>query len=91
LRLSAIAMILFCLTVAALAETDGRNARFDDPLLDNLTGRWDAPGQVVGRPTASMVTADWVLNHQFLQLKLEDAATRSASCSNMATDRFEIP
>jgi Protein of unknown function (DUF1579) len=77
MRQSAIVMILFCLAAAASAQRDGRDARFEDPLLNNLLGRWDASGQVLSRKVASTLTVEWVLNHQFLQLKLEDTATPS--------------
>jgi uncharacterized protein DUF1579 len=70
-------VMLLCVSASASAQTDGRDAQFKDPLLDNLVGRWDVPGHVRGRDVKSRLTAEWVLNHQFLQLKLEDTANPS--------------
>ena len=63
---------LFFVSATLLAQADGRDTTFKDPLLDGLVGQWDAPGRVRGREVHSTLTAQWVLNHQFLQLKLED-------------------
>lgn len=68
-------MLLFAAPL--VAQQDGRDAQFKDALLDNLVGKWDAPGHVRTREVKSRLSADWVLNHQFLQLKLEDTATPS--------------
>ncbi len=73
MRRSVIAMLLF-VSAAAFAQSDGPDTIFKDPLLDNLVGRWDAPGRVHGQDVHSRLTAEWVLNHQFLQLRLEDTA-----------------
>jgi len=72
-----ILLLLLFICSSAFAQTDGFDAQFKDPLLDNLVGRWDATGHVRTREVKSRLTAAWVLNHQFLQLKLEDAATPS--------------
>ena len=70
-------VILLCVSAAASAQQDGRDTILKDPLLDQLAGTWDAPGRVRTREVKSRVTAQWVLNHQFLELKLEDTATPS--------------
>jgi hypothetical protein len=69
------AAVVFFVTLPLIAQPE---AQFKDPLLDNLVGRWDAPGLVHGRDVHSTLTAQWVLDHQFLELKLEDTATPSA-------------
>lgn len=69
---------LAALVAMPLFAQDGRDTIFKDPALENLVGRWDATGHVKTRDVKAHLTADWVLNHQFLQLKLEDVATPSS-------------
>jgi hypothetical protein len=39
-----------------------------DPLLDQMTGTWVLTGTIGKATTTHSVRADWVLNHQFLQI-----------------------
>lgn len=64
--------VLFFVSATLLAQSDGRDTILKDALLDNLVGRWNAPGRVHGRDAQATVTAEWVLNHQFLEVKLDD-------------------
>ncbi len=70
-------VMLLCVSASAFAQTDGPETMFKDPLLDNLLGRWDAPGRVHGHDVQARATAEWVLNHQFVQVRLEDTANPS--------------
>jgi hypothetical protein len=72
-RALAVAMALLA-AVPALAQLDGRNRRFDDPLLDKLAGRWDVTGQLRGSNVKQTLTAEWTLNHQFFEMRLADEA-----------------
>lgn len=65
--------LLLC-AAPLVAQQDGRETTFKDPLLDALVGRWDATGRVRGHDVNSRVTAEWILNHQFLQLTLSDTS-----------------
>jgi len=47
---------------------DGQGRTFQDPLLDKMIGTWRMTGLVAGKPTDHMVTASWILDHQFLQI-----------------------
>jgi len=52
---------------------DGPNRPFHDELLDNLQGTWKVTGQTMGQPREIDLTAEWVLNHQFLLVHEKDA------------------
>lgn len=53
-------------------------ARLDDPWLTNLEGRWNLVREIRGEVVRNSLEARWVLNHQFLQLHMLDAATPPA-------------
>jgi len=53
---------------------DGSRRIFQDSLLDRLTGDWSMAGRVRGRPATYALHAEWVLNHQFLEVKMRDVA-----------------
>jgi len=72
-----IALPLFAVTMSAQSPTppDGRDAKFEDPLLDNLVGNWRVVRKLGdGRTAENTVRVGWVLNHQFLELHYIDAA-----------------
>lgn len=54
------------------ARTDGPKARFDDDLISRLEGTWDLSRKIRGTEVQNVVTARWVLNHQFLQVHMKD-------------------
>jgi Protein of unknown function (DUF1579) len=73
-------LVLFSLTIVAVPQTkpeplDGPNRPFHDELLDNLQGKWKIYGIIMGKPREMELTAEWVLNHQFLFVHEQDAAT----------------
>ena len=47
---------------------DAPRRTFQDPLFDQLTGRWTMAGAVRARPVNYSIRAEWTLNHQFLKL-----------------------
>jgi hypothetical protein len=57
---------------------DGPRNILQDSLLDRLAGDWSMAGRVRGRPAMYTFHAEWVLNHQFLELKMRDAAVPPA-------------
>ena len=72
-----IARILCCCLavmwgVAHGQDLDGPKHTFNDPLLDNMVGTWTLTGKVAGREARHSVTAEWVLNHQFLRIHEKD-------------------
>lgn len=57
---------------------DGVGRPLRDSVLDQLAGTWSTTRKSSRRTTASVVQADWVLNHQFLRLHYSDTATPSS-------------
>ncbi len=53
---------------------DGPARIFKDELLDHLQGRWRLGGVVMGKPREMDLSAQWVLNHQFLEIYERDAS-----------------
>ncbi len=56
---------------------DGRGGRFEDDLLSNLEGEWVLKRQIAGRDVENTASVTWVLQHQFLLLRMRDVATPS--------------
>jgi hypothetical protein len=46
-----------------------QQATLQDDLLDRLVGRWTLTGTITGKQTTHDVNAEWVLNHQYLQVR----------------------
>lgn len=63
-------VLLFLFRPMAFAQEtlDGPSHVFHDDLLDHLQGHWKAVGSIHGQPAEVQVSAEWVLNHQFLKL-----------------------
>ena len=51
---------------------DGPHARFEDMLLDSLTGEWKLSRKIGNRLEENHVQVEWILNHQFLQIHMQD-------------------
>jgi len=51
---------------------DGPHVRFEDTLLDQLTGEWKLSRKIGNRLEENHVKAEWILNHQFLQIHMKD-------------------
>ena len=43
-----------------------------DELLDHLAGSWHLDRRIRGMELSNSVTAEWVLNHQFLEVHMKD-------------------
>ncbi len=52
---------------------DGPKVSLQDPLLDRMVGRWKVGGTIRGHTVEQSVGAQWVLNHQFLQIHEQGA------------------
>jgi len=68
--------LLVGLAVPAAAQepADGPQRIFRDAFIDNLVGEWRLVRQIRGRDVENAVSADWVLNHQFLRIHMKDVA-----------------
>jgi len=51
---------------------------FNDPFIDRLAGDWTLTRQIRVKEVENSVHAEWVLNHQFLQVHMTDSAQPSA-------------
>ena len=67
-------LVLLFVTVATLVA--GPTPELKDPFLDNLVGNWHVERRFgSGRTVENTVRAEWVLDHQFLELHYRDIAT----------------
>jgi hypothetical protein len=80
-RRTAVVALLCCLAPAldacpqSATAVDGPAGRFDDDLISRLEGTWRIRREIRGTQVENRATCAWVLNHQFLQLHMKDAAT----------------
>jgi len=70
------AILSMCPSISAQGEemSDDRPATFSDPFIENLVGDWIVNRQIRGKVVQNTLQAEWVLNHQFLQLHMKDVA-----------------
>src|SRR4029078_12023625 len=72
------ALLLVAVTISAQSPTpnDGREAKFEDSLLDKLAGNWRVVRKFGDSHTAeNTVRVVWVIKYQFLELSYLDVAT----------------
>jgi hypothetical protein len=77
LRMRALAIVLSLLaamSARAQEPPDGPQRIFRDAFIDNLVGEWRLKREIRGRDVDNTVSADWVLNHQFLRIHMKDVA-----------------
>lgn len=55
--------------------SSGPQREFNDAFLNNLVGSWKLKRTIRGQTVNNKLVAKWVLNHQFLQLEMEDEKT----------------
>jgi Protein of unknown function (DUF1579) len=68
--------VLLLLFVTAATPAAGPPSKLKDPFLDNLVGNWHVERKFgSGRTAENTVHAEWVLDHQFLELHYLDVAT----------------
>jgi len=65
-------LLLALLLCAGTASAQDRT--FNDPFIDRLAGEWTLTRQIRGKEVENTVRAQWVLNHQFLQVHMTDSA-----------------
>jgi hypothetical protein len=74
MRCLAVALLLAAMPVLAQEPADGPKTVFRDAFIDNLVGEWRLMRVIRGREVENTVSADWVLNHQFLRIHMKDVA-----------------
>jgi hypothetical protein len=68
-------MAVFATVVLVAQEPlDGPKRIFHDELLDHLVGHWVIARDIRGTRTQNTADVDWVLNHQFLHIRMRDTA-----------------
>ena len=80
MKKSLLVTIILCLSCAASVTNlvsaqqplDGRDRIFKDELLDNLAGDWKITRRFKTRTSENTATVEWVLNHQWLLIKMRD-------------------
>jgi len=75
MRVLAACLIFACAAVLAQERKDGPGVRFDDDLVSRLEGRWELTRVIRGQEAKNAVECDWVLEHQFLRVRMKDLAT----------------
>jgi hypothetical protein len=86
--LSLFGIFLLCIPPFAAAQEqtpplDGPHHIFQDALLDKMSGRWKMTGTIRSKTVEHSVEAQWILNHQFLQVHEKDVATPPAYEANV--------
>ena len=81
IKLTAVLFICFLFVAAEIGigfaqqPVDGREHIFHDQLLDNLVGDWKITRKFKTRTVESSASAEWVLNHQFLLIRIRDVSS----------------
>jgi hypothetical protein len=65
------ALILGLVPFGAAAQT---SPKWPDDLVNHITGTWKLEGKIMGHDAHHEVRAEWVLNHQFLNIQERTAA-----------------
>lgn len=73
---AALALLLLWFGAArgSAAEAAPSKKVFHDDLLDRLVGKWTLDREIRGTRAVDSVDAEWILNHQFLQVRMRDVA-----------------
>jgi hypothetical protein len=62
--------------ILTTVDLDAQRPTFQDALLDNLVGDWHVERKFgSGRRAENTLHVEWVLDHQFLELRYRDVAT----------------
>ena len=64
--------VVMALVALSLPAEEAPSESFQDALLDEMVGSWTMRGTLMGDEVEYSVEAEWVLNHQFLRLKMHD-------------------
>jgi hypothetical protein len=59
---------IFALLILFSPLAAAQSPSLQDPLLDHMIGQWVLHGTIDGQETTHDVTAEWVLNHEYVRL-----------------------
>lgn len=68
------ALLTVLLQLASAGASAQTSAPWPDDLVNHMTGTWKLEGRIMGRDAHHEVRAEWVLNHQFLNIQEKTAA-----------------
>jgi hypothetical protein len=60
---------IFLFVLLSTCSAYSQTAPVKDSLLDNMVGKWILQGTIAGQETTHDIIADWVLGHQYVQLR----------------------
>lgn len=60
---------IFLLVLLSTCSAFSQTTPVKDSLLDHMIGKWILQGTIAGQETTHDIIADWVLGHQYIQLK----------------------
>ena len=84
--------MLLAALLAAAPPLDGRGHPVKDDLLEQLAGSWKLTRTAAGgRPAQNDVTAEWVLDHQFLRICFENGPYQAHVYRPRAADLRGLP
>src|SRR5579872_2098388 len=71
-----LSVVLLALTIGCYGQDSMKcnEKYFNDRLLDKLIGQWSLTGIIGKRGVENRFSAQWVLNHEFIELNLVDSA-----------------
>jgi uncharacterized protein DUF1579 len=79
ISLPLILLLLLAGSIAPASQSqeplDGPKRIFRDDLLENLVGKWNVTRRIRGKEVQNTLEAEWVLNHQFLQIYMKDTSS----------------
>ena len=64
-----ILMNIYLLVLISTCPAFPQTVPVQDSLLDNMVGKWILQGTIAGQETIHDIIIDWVLGHQYIQLK----------------------
>jgi hypothetical protein len=73
---------IFALIVLVSFSALAQQSTFQDPLLDQMIGKWVLQGTIDGKATTHDIVAEWVLGHEYVRLhevsREKDAKSQAA-------------
>jgi hypothetical protein len=61
--------VIASLVVLSFSSALSQPATSPDSLLDHMAGKWVLQGMIAGKATTHDITVDWVLAHQYLEMR----------------------
>lgn len=69
------------LTRCEATEPMAAAASLNDPMLENLVGKWVLRGDIAGKHVIHSVEVQWVLAHEYIQIHKDFALEKRGRCA----------